>query len=96
MFQTASLIGFLLLVVDVAANPIGVGGPSASLSLTRSISSTSAHDLVKRDQARAEHLSSFGNAKQRRTDAGDSVSVTNTVFRYMANVSVGNPATFCE
>ena len=99
MFPTASLTAFLLLAVSVAANPIVVRKPPVSLSFARQLNVTGAHDLVKKDQARAKNLISVGNAKQSGTlspSAVVSVGVTNVGVVYEASVGVGNPPTSCK
>ena len=99
MFPTATLTAFLLLVVNVAANPIVVRNAPVTLPFARRLNITGAHDLVAKDQARAKNLHSIGNAKQSGTlspDAIVSVGVTNVATVYEASVGVGSPPTSCE
>ena len=99
MFPTATLTAFLLLVVNVAANPIVVRNAPVTLPFARRLNITGAHDLVAKDQARAKNLLSIGNAKQSGTlspDAIVSVGVTNVATVYEASVGVGSPPTSCE
>ncbi|KAI9450419.1 aspartic peptidase A1 [Lactarius psammicola] len=95
MFPTASLTAFLLLVVSVAANPIVVRQSPVSLSLARYLNITGAHDLVKKDQARAKNLIAIGKAKQsgRSSDGIVGVHATNVAVSYRVSVGVGNPPT---
>jgi hypothetical protein len=99
MFVTPSLITFLVLVICVAANPIVLRKAPVSLSFARYLNITGAHDLVKKDQARARNLVSLGNERQGGTlssHADLNVGVTNVAVVYEASVGVGSPPTFCE
>jgi cathepsin E len=101
MFPVASLTTFLLLVVSVATNPIVVRKSPVSLSLARHFNISGVHDLVKKDQARAKSLVYFGKAKRGGTFSDgpgvsvDVTNVTNEAIYYTANISVGDPPTFC-
>ena len=99
MFLTASLTTFLLLVVSAVANPIVVRNAPVTLPFARHLNITGAHDLVKKDQARAKHILSIGNAKQSGTlspDAVVSVGITNVGVVYEISVGIGSPPTTCE
>ena len=99
MFLTASLTTFLLLVVSAVANPIVVRNAPVTLPFARHLNITGAHDLVKKDQARAKNILSIGNAKQSGTlspDAVVSVGITNVGVVYEISVGIGSPPTTCE
>ncbi|KAH9036490.1 aspartic peptidase A1 [Lactarius pseudohatsudake] len=91
MLLTASLMAVLLLVVSVAADPIVVRKSPVSLPIARHLNITGAHDLIRKDQARARNM--FAASKVKRSGS-PAVSITNLAVAYGANVGIGSPPTF--
>ncbi|KAI9439328.1 aspartic peptidase A1 [Lactarius indigo] len=91
MFPTAPITAILLLVIGVAADPIVVRKASVSLPIARRLNITGAHDLVRKDQARARNM--FAVSKAKRSGPGI-VGTTNTGIVYTASIGIGVPPTF--
>ncbi|KAH9170221.1 aspartic peptidase A1 [Lactarius sanguifluus] len=91
MLLTATLAAILLLVVSVAADPIVVRKSPVSLPIARHLNITGAHDLIRKDQARARNM--FAASKVKRSGSPASVSITNDGIIYGANVGIGSPPT---
>ncbi|KAH9008779.1 aspartic peptidase A1 [Lactarius hengduanensis] len=91
MLLTAPLAAFLLLVVSVAADPIVVRKSPVSLPIARHLNITGAHDLIRKDQARARNM--FAASKVKRSGSPVSVSLTNDGVVYVVNVGIGSPPT---
>ncbi|KAH8984539.1 aspartic peptidase A1 [Lactarius hatsudake] len=92
MLLTASLTAILLLVVSVAAaDPIVVRNAPVSLPIARHLNITGAHDLIRKDQARARNM--FAASKVKRSGSTISPSITNLAVAYGANVGIGSPPT---
>ncbi|KAI9441953.1 aspartic peptidase A1 [Lactarius psammicola] len=94
MFPTALLTAVLLLVVSVAANPITVRKAPVSLPIARRFNITGAHDLIRKDQARARNMNMFAANKAKRSGSPSNVGITNVGVTYEVNVGVGSPPTF--
>ncbi|KAH8986200.1 aspartic peptidase A1 [Lactarius akahatsu] len=92
MLLTAPLAAILLLVVSVAADPIVVRKSPVSLPIARHLNITGAHDLIRKDQARARNM--FAASKVKRSGSSASVSITNEGVVYGASVGIGSPPTF--
>lgn len=88
-----TLLSTLLLALTVSANPVLVNQPPVTLGLTRKLNLTSAHNLLRHDQARAKQLQSIGQVS---ADAVVNESVDNQAVTYFASVAVGSPATTCK
>ncbi|KAH9036489.1 acid protease [Lactarius pseudohatsudake] len=91
MLLTAPLAAILLLVVSVAADPIVVRKSPVSLLIARHLNITGAHDLIRKDQARARNM--FAASKVKRSGSPVSVSLTNDGVVYVVNVGIGSPPT---
>ncbi|KAH9052762.1 acid protease [Lactarius vividus] len=91
MLLTAPLTAILLLIISVAADPIVVRKSPVSLRIARHLNITGAHDLIRKDQARARNMFAASNVK--RSGSPASVSVTNLGIAYAANVGIGSPPT---
>ncbi|KAI9450023.1 aspartic peptidase A1 [Lactarius psammicola] len=90
MFPTAPVMAVLLLVVSVAANSIVVRRAPVPLPVARRLNITGAHDLIRKDQARARNM--FVANKVKRSAPGN-VGITNVAVLYEANVGIGSPPT---
>ncbi|KAH9051557.1 aspartic peptidase A1 [Lactarius deliciosus] len=90
MLLTAPLVTILLLVVSVAADPIVVRKSPVSLPIARHLNITGAHDLIRKDQARARNMFAASNIKR----SSVSVGITNVGVVYEVNVGIGSPPTF--
>ncbi|KAG6842466.1 hypothetical protein C0991_007596 [Blastosporella zonata] len=102
MFPAASLLITLVLALVVSANPIVVNDSPVKLPLARRLNTTSVHNLIRHDLARAKYLRARGQAvaQGQTLDAADAAaaavineSVDNQVVTYIASVGVGSPAT---
>ena len=97
---TATLFSTLFLALFVSANPTLVSRSTVSLPLARRLNLTSARDLVKHDQNRAQALKLKGGAKTTTKLVADGsiidTQVANQAVTYLASVQVGSPATTCE
>lgn len=91
MFPTVLLTAVLLLIVSVAANPIVVLKAPVSLPFARCLNVTGAHDLIRKNQARARNLFAVSNAK--RGGSPGNVGITNVAVVYEAGVGIGVPPT---
>ncbi len=94
MFPTVPLTAVLLLVVRIAADPIVVRKAPVSLPIARRLNITGAHDLIRKDQARARNM--FDTSKAKRSGSPGNVGITNVAVVYEANVGIGSSPTFCE
>ncbi|PPR05338.1 LOW QUALITY PROTEIN: hypothetical protein CVT26_011601 [Gymnopilus dilepis] len=96
MFPTA-LLTTLLLALSVAANPVLVSRSPVSLPLSRRLNLTSAHNLVRHDQNRAQALKLKGAARAAGKPIAErsiiDTQVDNQAVTYLASVQVGSPAT---
>jgi hypothetical protein len=94
MFPTAPLTAALLLVLCVAANPVVVREAPISLPIARRLNVIGAHDLIKKDHARARNM--FTANKVKRSDSPSNVGITNAAVHYVASVGIGAPPIVCE
>ncbi|KAI9439326.1 aspartic peptidase A1 [Lactarius indigo] len=92
MLFTTLLTAILLISVGVAADHIVVREAPVSLPIARHLNITGAHDLLRKDQARAKKM--FVGSKVKRSGSPASFSVTNQAVVYGANVGIGSPPTF--
>ena len=87
MFPT-TLLTTLLLALSVAANPVLVNRSPVTLPLSRRVNLTSAHNLLRHDQARAKALQARG--------AIINEPVDDQAVCYIASIGVGTPPTTCK
>ncbi|KAF9015688.1 aspartic protease [Cyathus striatus] len=94
MFAKA-LLSTLILALTVAANPVLVERAPVSLPLARRVNTTTVHNLVRHDLARAKALKARGQAKVAGFSEASIINepVENQVVTYVASVGVGSPAT---
>ncbi|KAL4069978.1 aspartic peptidase domain-containing protein [Scleroderma yunnanense] len=89
MFPSKILCSFLLLSLSIAnASPVSTSGNKVSLRFAAAVNATGVINIAEADRARAKAMLDGTFSKR---DA--SVSVTNDVVSYTAQVGVGSPAT---
>ncbi|KAG6817905.1 hypothetical protein H0H87_012373 [Tephrocybe sp. NHM501043] len=97
MFPTSSLLTTLVLALAVSANPLVVRDSPVKLPLARRLNTTSIHNLVRHDLARAKYLRARVEAvtKGLNIDAAAAIinePVDNQAVTYIASIGVGSPA----
>ncbi|KAG6840770.1 hypothetical protein C0991_004555 [Blastosporella zonata] len=93
MFPASSLLTTIVLALAVSANPIVVSDSPVTLPLARRLNTTSVHNLIRHDLARAKYLRARG--QRLKFDADATVikePVDNQAVSYIASIGVGNPA----
>ncbi|KAG6919008.1 hypothetical protein DXG01_009718 [Tephrocybe rancida] len=100
MFPASSLLTTLVLALAVSANPVVIRDSLVKLPLARRLNTTSIHNLIRHDLARAKYLRTRGEAvaKGLEFDAAAAIvnePVDNQAVSYIASVGVGSPATTC-
>ncbi|KAJ3797904.1 family A1 protease [Lentinula aff. detonsa] len=91
MFSATSLLAFIAIALDVAANPVVIDrSPVLSIPLTKIHNITSGHNLVASGLARAQSFKDRAKAHDlAEIRKRQSVPVTNEVVSYIASVGVG-------
>ena len=93
MFPSKVLLPLVLMsLTAVDASPLSRSTGKATLSFATRMNGTGTLNIIEKDRARAQALKNPGNLGKRAA----SVSVTNAVTTYTAQVGVGNPATDCR
>ena len=94
-----TVIPLILFTFDVSAKPLIMGRSPITLPITRRLNLTSAHNLLRHDQARARALKAKGTAKALRISLDNNAVVNegidNQEVAYIASVGVGSPPTTC-
>ena len=98
MLLVASLAPFVLLATKVAANPLFTrDSPSpVFMNITKRINlnNNGKLDVIQKDQARLAVFAHKSGASK--LDTNPDLSLSDSVFVYMANTAIGSPPSYCE
>ena len=93
MFPSKVLSLILICLAAVDASPLSRRTGKATLSFTTRINENGVANIAEKDRARAQALKNAAHLGKR--TASESISVTNAVVTYTAQVGVGSPTTNC-
>ena len=94
MFPSKALLSLILIsLAAVDASPLSRSTGKATLSFATRINENGVTNIAEKDRARAQALKDAAHLGKRA--APESVSVTNAVVTYTAQVGVGSPAKDC-
>ena len=93
MSPSKALLSLVLMsLAAVDASPLSRSTGKATLSLATRINESGTLNIIEKDRARAQALKNAGDLGKRAA----SISVTNSMIIYTAQVGVGSPATDCR
>ena len=102
MFLRTLATSFLFIIsfmsgISVAAHSFVLDHPPVKLDLTKRLSPTSGHRIIRQDLQRLRFLRSNRGRGAHVPRSNDvHVPLANEAFRYTASVGIGSPPTFCK